>query len=139
MTVEENDRLAFDLRFRDADVLLDDRCKHFLAESLAYFLGNHPVKPGALLVHRDQDAKELDFESEVFGQPDDHLVKRVHPSESVELRLGRNQEMGAGDDGHFCQASERRGAVDQDPVEALGGGQRLQGMLHPVGGTDEGG
>src|SRR5690606_38755130 len=114
------DRLGGDSGVRELDGAVDDRVEHPVAEALADAFEHLPGVEGAPVVHRDEDAVEL----EPGVDPLAHLVDRLHEERDAaqreELGLERDDDAVRGRERVDREQPEGRLAVDEDDVVVLG-------------------
>ena len=114
--VERADRSPFDFRLRHAHIAINLRLEHLVAEPLPNHAGNGAVQAGSTLIQGEQNPQQFDLKMVLAGKAMNHLVQRVHARERIHTRLGRDQQIVAGNNGVLGQQSQRRRAVDQHPI-----------------------
>ena len=101
---------------RDADAARDRRREHRVAEVVAHLCGHLLGQPGARVVHRQQDRRDVQLLVEVRAHQLDVAQQLAEPFQRVELALDRDQHFAAGDQRVDREQAERGRAVDEDVV-----------------------
>ena len=112
-------RQAVTWRFREPHVARNDGLKHFLLEKLAHVRRDLRAQIGALVVHRQQHAVDVErrIQSRAHTAQGSHQIRK--PFQREVLAVQRDQHCFGGDECIERQQAEGRRAVDEDVIEAI--------------------
>src|SRR6478735_176927 len=111
-------RCALDGRFRETDGFPDTCAVDEVAEVLAQDLVCFARVRDATVVHRRDDADDLDARVQVLAHHRERVLELHESAQREVLGLHRDDDAGGGDERVDGQQPERRGRVDEDVVVA---------------------
>jgi hypothetical protein len=120
--VVHEDRLSITGGFGEADAAGDDGLEDLILEEFFQVVGHLAGEVGAVVVHGEEDAFDLEGVFEGLADAFDGIDELGDAFEGEELALDGDEDGIGGDEGIEGEEVEGRGAVDEDVVEIVADG-----------------